>query len=151
MKSGVALGARVSPPLWPVTVEITVPWRDIDAAGHVNNAVYASYLETARMKTWLKAKGLDAPVVREPLKEIDIIFARLAIDYRSPAFLNETLVVSCWPGRVGDTSFALRYEVREKATGRLVAEAESVQVCFDWATDRKKRVPDDVRARLAAP
>lgn len=137
--------------LWPVEVEIRIPWRDLDAAGHVNNAVYLSYLETARAEAWFLAKGLDPRKVRAPLAELDIIFAHCSIDYRSPAFFGETLIVSCRPGKVGTSSFQLVYEVRCKEDGRLVAEAESVQVCFDWAANAKKPVPEDVRRRLVAP
>ena len=136
---------------WPVEVEIKVPWRDVDAAGHVNNAVYASYLETGRAKAWFVAKGVDPAKVRDPVAELDIIFAHVSIDYRSQARFGETLVVAVRPGKVGSSSFQLLYEVRCKDDGRLVAEAESVQVCWDWKTQAKKPVPEDVRARFAAP
>lgn len=138
-------------PLWPVSVEIVVPWRDLDAAGHVNNAVYSSYLETARVKAWFHAKGIDASKVRDPIGELDIIFAHVSIEFRSQARFGETLVVSVRPGKVGTSSFQLLYDIRCKEDGRLVAEAESVQVCWDWPKQAKKPVPDDVRRRLAGP
>lgn len=134
--------------LWPVSVEIVVPWRDLDAAGHVNNAVYASYLETARVKAWFTAKAVDPAKVRDAIVELDIIFAHLSIDYRSQARFGETLVVAVRPGKVGASSFQLLYEVRCKDDDRLVAEAESVQVCWDWAKQAKKPVPPEVRERL---
>lgn len=133
-----------------MSVEIVVPWRDLDAAGHVNNAVYASYFETARIKAWFAAKGVDASKVRDPIAELDIIFAHLRIDYRSQARFGETLVVSARPGKVGASSFELLYEVRCKDDGRLVAEGDSVQVCWDWAKQAKKPVPAEVRARLTS-
>lgn len=132
-------------PLWPYRHELTVPWRDLDAAGHVNNAVYLSYMETARAEAYMRLKGPSRRI-----EDLDIILARTSIDYRSPANLHEVLVVSVTPARVGESSFTLRYDIREKATGRLVAEAESVQVLFDYAANAKKRIPDDLRAKLAA-
>lgn len=141
---------RSVPSLWPLAVEVVVPWRDVDAAGHVNNAVYLSYLETARIQAWFRAKGIDPATVREPLGELDLIFAHVSVDYRSQARFGETLVVAVRPGRVGETSFQLLYEVRCKEDGRLVAEAESVQVCWDWERQAKKRVAEDVRGRLGA-
>jgi acyl-CoA thioester hydrolase len=133
---------------WPVAHEVTVPWRDLDAAGHVNNAVYLSYMEAARVEAYFRAAGRD-PSTAKP-EDLDIILARTTIDYRSPATFAEVVRVSVWPTRVGDSSFALRYEMREKRSGRLVAEAESVQVCFDYAAQRKKRVPERLRAALEA-
>lgn len=129
---------------WPVEVEVRVPWADLDAAGHVNNANYFTYMETARVEAYFRLRG------GREWRDLDIILARACCDYRSPATLNETLVVRVTPGRVGGSSFALRYEIREKASGRLVAEGESVQVMFDYATQRKKPVPPDVREKLEA-
>jgi acyl-CoA thioesterase FadM len=55
-----------------------------------------------------------------------------------------------WPGRIGASSFVLRYEIREKTSQRLVAEGESVQVAFDYAKNEKKPVPDAIRRALSA-
>ncbi|MFP5379424.1 MAG: acyl-CoA thioesterase [Vicinamibacteria bacterium] len=145
---GVRRRARVADdaakPFWPVTVEIKVPWRDIDGAGHVNNAVYFSYMETCRAEAYLRMRGGTR------MQDLDIILARATCDYRSPAEFGETLVVEARPLRVGGTSFTLGYAIREKTTGRLVAEGESVQVAFDYATQSKKPIPEGVRAKLEA-
>ena len=127
---------------WPVVVEIKVPWRDIDVAGHVNNAVYFSYMETARIEAFLQATGGSRPA------DVLFIVARAACDFQSPAYMGETLVVKVWPTRVGNTSFTLKYQLTEKATGRLVADAETVQVMYDYAAKRKKPIPDDLRKVL---
>lgn len=130
---------------WPVVVEIKVPWRDIDAAGHVNNAVYFSYLETARIEAILRLVGGSRP------QDVGFIVARAACDYQSPAFMGETLVVSTWPTRVGTTSFTLKYKVADKATGRAVADGETVQVMYDYAAKRKMPIPDGLRKMLEGP
>lgn len=133
----------MSEPLrWPFVVEHTVPWHELDAAGHVNNAVYLSYFEMARTAAYMRMREGSR------WQDLDIILARTEIDYRSPATFHEVLQIRVFPGEVGRSSFGLRYEVREKATGRLVAEGTSVQVCFDYATQAKKAVPEKVRAAL---
>ena len=135
---------REPPVRWPFVLEHKVPWHELDAAGHVNNAVYLSYFEMARTEVYMRLRGGSR------WQDLDIILARSEIDYRSPAFFQEVLEVRVWPGQVGTSSFGLRYEVREKGTGRLVAEGTSVQVCFDYAKNQKKAVPDAVRAALLA-
>ena len=140
----VARGMSDPPVRWPFVLEHKVPWHELDAAGHVNNAVYLSYFEMARTEVYMRLRGGSR------WQDLDIILARSEIDYRSPAFFHETLEVRVWPGQVGRSSFGLRYEVREKATGRVVAEGTSVQVCFDYARNEKKPVPDEVRAALLA-
>src|SRR5581483_5799742 len=112
--------------------------------GHVNNAVYFSYFEQARTEWYLQARGLGPRV-----QDLDIILARTSCDFRAQASMGETLQVLMWPGKVGTTSFGLRYEIREKRSQRLVAEGESVQVAFDYAKNEKKPVPDSIRAALS--
>lgn len=127
---------------WPFRYNVRVVWRDLDAAGHVNNAVYLTYMESARTAAYYAMTGGQEP------RDLDIILARATIDFRSPASLHEDLVVEVRPGRVGSTSFALLYDVREARTGRLVAEGESVQVAFDYAKNEKRPIADRLRAKL---
>lgn len=144
MKARGRVPVRVSDFAWPRRIEVFVPWADLDAAGHVNNARYFSYMETCRAEAWLALRGGD------DVAALDIILARATCDYRSAANFRETLVVECWPTRVGETSFSLAYRISAKGDGRLVAEGESVQVCFDYKANRKKAIPDDARKALEA-
>lgn len=132
------------PEPWPVEIEIPVQWRDVDGAGHVNNAVYFSYLESARAAAFLQHFGW-----REA-KQYRIIVARAEIDFLSPAVMHETLVVRVSPARVGKTSFVFRYEVEEKATKRPVAHGSTVQVWFDYGLATKQPLPADARKVLEA-
>lgn len=131
---------------WPALTEILVQWRDIDGAGHVNNAKYFSYFEAARVDAYYRALGLDPSTAK--LEDLDIILAQTCCDFRSQANMGETLVIATRVTKLGSTSFSLGYEVREKKSGRLVAEGSSVQVCFDYATQQKKPIPAHVRVAL---
>lgn len=130
---------------WPFLYETQVEWRDLDGAGHVNHAVYLTYMESARTRAHFAMTG-----ARGRLEDLDIILARAVVDYRSQADLGETLVVEVRPGRVGQSSYTLFYRIHEKQTKRLVAEGETVQVCFDYAKQEKKPIPAAVRAALEA-
>jgi acyl-CoA thioester hydrolase len=142
--AGRGLARAMEPGGWPVAVEIRVPWRDIDVAGHLNNAVYFAYMETARVEAYMSVMGKTRP------EHVDFIVARAACDFHSPAYMGETLVVRVQPTRVGNTSFTLKYEMREKATQRLVAEGETVQVMYDYEKKAKKPIPPDLRKLLDA-
>lgn len=133
--------------LWPFEHEVTVPWRDLDAAGHLNNAKYFSYMEDARSIAYLRARGIDTASAMRP-EDLDIILAHASCDFRSAALMGETLVVRLWPTRVGNTSFSLRYEITEKVSGRTVAQGESVQVAFDYAKQEKKTLDAALRRHL---
>lgn len=132
---------------WPVTIEVKVPWGDIDGAGHVNNARYFTYFETARVEAYFRMTGRTAT---SRIGDLDIILASTRCDFRAQANMGDVLLVSARPTRVGDTSFTLAYRVERKGDGALVAEGESVQVCFDYEKQQKKRVPDAMRKALEA-
>src|SRR2546426_2856107 len=123
-------------------LEITPRFRDIDSLGHVNNAVYLTYMEGARTKYYMKTAN------RKRLEELDFIFASAKIDYRSPILWGEVVVVRVWPTRIGNASFTLAYEMRVKGDGRLVAEAESVQVAYDYAAKKSTPIPSAFRKAL---
>jgi len=110
----------------------------------VNNAVYLTYMEEARTKYYMKTAN------RKRLEELDFIFASAKVDYRSPIEWGQVVVIRVWPTRIGASSFTLAYEMRLKGEGRLVAEAESVQVAYDYAARKSKPIPDAFRAALRA-
>jgi acyl-CoA thioester hydrolase len=120
-----------------------VEFRDIDSAGHVNNAVYLTYLETARIRYLIAVLGPEFAY------EISLILARIAVDFRAPAFFPETLELGARVTRVGTTSFDLEHEIRG-GDGRLVLEASSVLVAYDYEANAPMTVPDLWRARLDA-
>jgi acyl-CoA thioester hydrolase len=120
----------------------TVRFSDIDGFGHVNNAVYSNYLEAARL-AWFGPYGADEPM---PLR--DVILARTEIDFRSQVVFGETVAIGVRPARVGTKSFELEFELR--VGDRLVAEARSVLVGYDYESGRSVEVPERWRARLQA-
>jgi acyl-CoA thioester hydrolase len=119
-----------------------VEFRDLDGLGHVNNAVYLSYLESAKVAYFRKVVGAD------DLADLGIV-ADVKIAYRSPAFFAETLAIGVRVRDVGTKSLVFEFEVRG-ADGRLVAEASSVHVTFDYATREAIPVPDEWRRRIEA-
>lgn len=123
-------------------IEERVRFSDIDGMGHVNNAVFMSYMETARTEYYMALTG------RKTLAEMEFILARIACDFESPLLLGETVVVEVWPTRIGNTSFDVGYRLTEKASGRLIAKGESVQVAYDYRQRTKIPIPPELRARL---
>ncbi len=124
--------------------EIRPRFRDIDAMGHVNNAVYFTYMEQTRTEYYLKIANVRR------LGEIGFILASESCDFRSPISFGETVVLRAWPTRIGDSSFTLRYEMRVKEDGRLAAEGESVQVSYDYAAKKPKPMPPEFRRAIEA-
>jgi acyl-CoA thioester hydrolase len=120
-----------------------VEFRDVDVAEHVNNAVYLTYLETARIGYLRKALGDEFHY------QVSLILAHVSVDFRSPARFPETLAIGARVPRLGTKSFEMEHEIRG-GDGRLVLEARSVLVAYDYARDATMPVPDEWRRRLDA-
>ena len=116
----------------------TVRFRDLDSMGHVNNAVFLTYMEQARIG-FLFGRGATTN---------SIIIARVEIDYRSPVGLGDTVEVAVRCDRLGTKSFDLEYELR--VGDRVVAEARSVQVFYDYDRREAAELPADWRQALTA-
>ena len=125
-------------------VDVQLRFRDTDALGHVNNAVYLEYLELARLAYIKTALGAVQT------KDFGVILARVEIDYRSPAFHHETLVVGIKVTELGGASMKMDYRVEDKATARLVAEAKSVMVGYDYRAGKVQRWSDELREKVEA-
>jgi acyl-CoA thioester hydrolase len=118
-----------------------VAFRDLDAFGHVNNGVYLTYIENARIGYARDVLGIAR------LEGLLMIVASVKIDFRSRANLGETLEVGARTTRVGTKSFDLDHEIRAQ-DGRLVAEAHSTLVAFDYGGDRTMPIPPEWRERI---
>lgn len=120
-----------------MVLEITVQpvWRDQDALGHVNNAVYLTYLENWRAAFWRAVAG--------DFERFPFMLARVEIDFRAAASWRDTLTVRGRVSRIGTSSFDISYEI--DAEGRRIAEARTVQVMYDH--DRGATVPIDEETR----
>ncbi len=122
-------------------VRIAIRWRDIDAYGHVNNAVYLNYLEEAR-DAWVE------DVLGHAGDTWDFVLARVAIDFRAELKLaDEAVLVECALDSIGRASIGTREQVR-KLDGTISAESASVLVPVDPATGRSRALSDDERAAL---
>jgi acyl-CoA thioester hydrolase len=124
-----------------VKLTLEVPYADIDAMGHLNNVAYLRYLEWARQKYWLAMRQTD------DFWQIDFVVARAEIDYRASAHMGEVLELEIHVSRKGKSSFDFSYRLTG-ADGRLVAEARTTQVCFDWATRASKPLSAERRAEI---
>lgn len=118
---------------------VEIRWSDVDAYMHVNNAVFATYLEECRDE-WVERSLGDAG------DSWDLVLARVAIDFRRELRLeDEEVVVSCSLRRIGTASLTLREEIRTH-DGELAAEAESVLVARDRELGRSRPLNDSERA-----
>jgi len=121
-----------------------VPWqvifRDVDAFGHVNNAVYLSYFEWARTSMWFELTGGSLPT------DVGFIVARAEIDFRAQISL-ERIEIAVRIGEMRNSSFDTLYEIR-RADGVIAATGKVVVVLFDWEKQAKVAIGEELRRKV---
>lgn len=115
-------------------------FRDIDPFGHVNQAVYLSYLEQARTKYWTQVVGIRHD--RTP-----VAIAAQEIEYEQPIQLDDTVTIAQTITAMGESSFDIEYAVR---TGEgVAATAHVVLIAYDPETETAVAIPDEWREPIA--
>ncbi|MFB3854366.1 MAG: acyl-CoA thioesterase [Vicinamibacterales bacterium] len=121
---------------------IEVRFCDIDALGHVNNAVFFTYMEEARVAFGRAILG------RRGLEGLDYILARAECDFRRPIRFGDSVEARVTVSALGRTSFTLDYELADPTGDPVFARARSVQVAYDFERRKPKPIPDEMRSKL---
>lgn len=124
---------------FPYELRQPVTFRDIDVLGHVNNAVYVTWFETARTNYMMELCGLKR------LEDLPVILAETTCRHIGQGEWGETVVIGCGVSRFGTKSFDLAYRV-STATGRLLSTGRSVQVYYDYGAGQTVAIPASFRA-----
>ena len=130
-------------PPFRCAVPIQVRFRDTDAMGHVNNAVYLTYCEMARIRYWTDVTGEPVAAGHEGAESL--ILAEARITYRAPVYHTETVSIESRATHIGRSSFLLEHRLTACPPGgspRLVAVSESVMVRYDYRTERPAPLGD---------
>lgn len=124
------------------TTDIEIRFADIDAYGHVNNAIFFTYLETARIKLFQQYFGgfLDT--------SLTFLVVRAECDYRLPVTLNDRLQITVRIEQLRHSSFTFSYRLHN-GEGKDYATAGTVMVCYDPVARRPVAIPAEIREVFA--
>ena len=131
---------------YPYEISLEVAFRDIDAMGFVNNAVFFAYFETVRIK--YMGEVMRSGLMGTELLDLPLILVDASCTYKSPALLTEILHIGAGISRFGTKSFDMLYRVQGE-DGRLVAYGKTVQVMYDYITRSAFSIPDGVQQFVA--
>lgn len=118
---------------------VEIRFSDLDAYGHVNNATFFTYLETARVKLFLQHFGDFVG------NELMFLVVRAECDYRLPIELNDQLQITVSIEEVRYSSFNFSYQMHNGA-GKIFAEAKTVMVCYDPKIKKPVAIPLEIKA-----
>jgi acyl-CoA thioester hydrolase len=118
---------------------IELRFSDLDAYGHVNSAMYFTYLETARVKLF-----------HDFFKEVSdqgifTLVARAECNFKIPIMLYDELIVTLCVAKTGHTSFELEYRLHDSGE-KTYATARPTMVCFDSIKNVAVPLPESIKA-----
>lgn len=117
---------------------IQVRYVDCDMAGHVNNAIYFSYFENARVHYFGQLFGVDRDWETE-----GILLRTNEIEYFSPIYLTDEPLIELYIVSIGTKSFTVGYEIRVNNELRTIGK--SVIVCFNSKEKKTYVIPEKDR------
>ncbi|HSM57802.1 MAG TPA: thioesterase family protein [Candidatus Sulfomarinibacteraceae bacterium] len=126
---------------FPFHSRVSVRFRDVDAMGHVNNAVYFTYMEVARGEMFKDLLSIKTP------QDLPFVVGEACCRYHSPARFGETLLVGLGVSRFGNKSFDLVYQI-DGQDGRLVATGHTAMIMYDYEAEKTVPVPPEFRRRI---
>ena len=129
--------------------DFTVRFRDLDAMGHVNNAVYFTYFEVGR-SGYTKAAGLAADDETDPRRRYPFILLDASCRYLAAVSINDTLRLHVRTSHLGSKSSVFEYLLTRRPDEAPVAVGHTTQVAFDYTSGQTIVLPDDLRAAFEA-
>ncbi len=129
----------------PQTSKVNIRFSDLDLFGHVNNAVYLTYYEEARVSYFDEVVGYDYDWSKE-----GVILARIEVDFLIPILFTDEIFIRTNCCRVGTKSFDLAYEMYKMKDGEeiMVSSATSVMVMFNYAEKKSILLSEEWRTKL---
>ena len=115
---------------------------DIDMFGHMNNATYLTFAESARVAYYTEVSGLTEP------REFGMTVASAKVDFLKPVFFGQALDIYTRAGRIGNKSWTLEHEMRDAETQELMATVSIVCVHYDYRTGESKTIPPEIVAKI---
>jgi acyl-CoA thioester hydrolase len=138
--SGPAGGTR-----WALELACPLQWGEMDAFGHVNNAVYFRWFESARMSYFAR---LGWPEIQRETGIGPILHSTRA-RFRVPLVWPDSVIVATRVSEVAADRFTMDYEVRSANVSRVAAEGIGIVVAFDYRKLAKAVLPEILRERIA--
>lgn len=127
------------PPEGTYYAQRTVQWREVDPAGHVNNAVYAEWVEEAGLHC---IAHFGWPVTRLAERGLGIVYRRMWIEYLRPARLGDTIRIAAWLSEVKRASAMRHFTVHRAEDSALLARVNILAACFDLHRNTPTRWPE---------
>jgi len=122
---------------------VQIRFNDIDIMAHVNNSVYQNYFDLARTQYFEK-------VFKHKINwhEKALVLAKITIEYKTPIFIDESIVVTSKVFKIGNKSLTMVQQIMNKHTKEVKAKNEAVLVAYAFKKNKTIPLPDDWKSNI---
>lgn len=142
-KEDIKSGLEIKTDIFKYRTELEMRFTDLDMMGHVNNAMYFTYMEIGRTKYWKQAIHWD-------WKKTGVVIGKASIDYLKPLHLGDQVSIYVRTSRIGNTSFDLDYVIVKMKNGEeiICTKGKTVCVVYDYETKSPIEIPERERSKM---
>jgi acyl-CoA thioester hydrolase len=125
-----------------IRTPIQIRFNDLDPMGRVNNSIYSSYLEIARMDFIKKHFSINE------LKDTPFVLVRVEIDLKRSILLGDEIEIYTWVSKIKTTSWEFSYVIQSIDNLKIYAYAKTIQIFFDYHKNEKKTISGEMKSIL---
>ncbi len=129
---------------YPVVIEVPMAWGEMDAFGHMNNAVYFRYFENVRIAYFLKIDYIEFC----KKSGIGPILASTECKFKMPLTFPDTVLLGTKVSELSPDRFTMHYLAVSKKHNQIAAEGSGVVVSFDYSNNCKTALPAEIEHRI---
>lgn len=135
---------EIKPETFKATLPVQIRFNDIDALGHINNNIYFSFFDLGKTNYFEVIKPTSVSWI-----EGMIVLAHIDVDFFSPIYYKEKIVVDTKITKLGDKSGVFLQQIRSVKNDEVKCRCESVFVTYDADTQSSMRIPDVWRSVIS--
>jgi acyl-CoA thioester hydrolase len=129
---------------YPVVIELSVAWGEMDAYRHVNNVVYFRYFENARLEYFRRLDWFEF----ERQTGVGPILAATQARFRKPLTYPDTISVGARIASLAEDRFTMEHLIVSHSQGTVTTEGQGTIVSFQYRTGQKTPLPKEMRQRI---
>ena len=130
---------------FPVILELPVQWGEMDAYGHVNNAMFFRYFESARMEYLIKCGFVES----YERNKVGAILHSTSARFRQPLFYPDSVQIGASATEIQEDRFTMNYTIVSLSRNVVVCEGMGLIVAFDYSAGKKTGLPSAVRTAIS--
>ena len=126
-----------------IQLDIKMDWSEMDLFGHINNVAYFKYVQAARVN-YLESVGINTA---DPENKLSFAVAASSCQFKQPLFFPGKITVKTTTDWIKTTSLQLTHVIYNEKE-EIAAEAIDVLVLFDYATQKKISVSEEIKKKI---